>query len=335
MFISKQQPCLHRSTALIKLLRDWLSRLPIWREEKQNTKAEIFYAALFIIVLVIVGAVWQKAQAQDLSHDQSHGWQSEYAASSSQPELKWAVPVQVRVYGEDDIQKELEYAIWSWGQRTGHDISYGGQIEAIATGESRTITVRLIDALEMQAITKSFSTKGTTDFWYYTASGIMTGAVINLNSLYFPRDQDTGKVIVDRCALQTIVHELGHALGSRHTNESDDVMYPYSARGCRYSLSSNDIASTHYEGSECFIELTMENDLYLPDIHGKRVSLKKLEGNIWKIESMADNAENTCHSANTDEFLNLTMLDIRAPQARYWAKFKFIGNDQWELQYAE
>lgn len=319
----------------MKHLKNWIMRLPIWRKDTQNINTKLVYAVLFIVALLSVGAVWQKAQAQQLEHGQSHGWQSEFAASSASPKLKWDAPVEVRFHGDEDISKELEYAIWSWSQRTGHDISYGGKSPSVSNGASMTITVQLISPLEMQAKSNNFNTKGLTDFWYYSATGTMIGAVVNLNDLYFPRNKATGKVKIDQCALQTIVHEIGHAIGSRHTSSSDDVMSPYGATGCRYSLSPNDITAAAYDGSQCFVELTMENDLYIPDIHGKRVSLKKLEGNIWRIENLADNPESLCGTAQVDEQLNLTITDIRGEQAQLWARFKFIGNDQWELQYAQ
>ncbi|XP_017777221.1 PREDICTED: neutrophil collagenase [Nicrophorus vespilloides] len=45
---------------------------------------------------------------------------------------------------------------------------------------------------------------------------------------------------------QTAVHELGHALGLSHINETDSVMYPYYTYKENYSLTKSDIARIQY-----------------------------------------------------------------------------------------
>jgi len=276
---------------------------------------------LLIVAVIALGSMIPSvARAQDIASASSHNWQSESAASLPGPRLFWDRPVKVYFSGPEDIQRELEYALWSWSERTGLDISYGGKAETVAEGSSRIVTVKFSDDL-------GAFTQGNTQYWFYPDSGILAGAVISLNRLYFSS--------LDQCAIQTIVHEVGHSIGFRHTDSTDDVMHPYGATGCRYSLSRNDVALSPYSRSDCFVELTAEGDLYIPDIQGRRVSLKKQEGFVWQIESIADNAQANCLSASVDESLALTLLDIRTVDARYQAWFEFIGGDQWRLVYAD
>ena len=90
---------------------------------------------LFLVLVIALGSMIPSvAKAQDLASASSHSWQSESAASLPGPRLFWDRPVKVYFNGREDIQRELEYALWSWSERTGLDISYGGKAVSASCG---------------------------------------------------------------------------------------------------------------------------------------------------------------------------------------------------------
>jgi hypothetical protein len=232
----------------------------------------------------------------------------------------------------DRMVEGIEYAAWSWGQRLGKQISYIGETEGKGGARSGKVTIIWVDSGEMLGLTGNPTSYGTADTWYYVTDGSHSGVILHLNSWVFTQ-------LSDQCAQNTIIHEMGHALGIRgHAEHKHDVMYWYQEH-CRYALSEYDADMVPDIGTDkdlCFVELTREGDLYIPNFGGMAAYLAFDGTDRWSLEQYEPVIGGGCNTvAFDDETGMVTMTDVRTKGASYsLVELVPVADNTWQLHYA-
>lgn len=180
------------------------------------------------------------------------------------------------------MELAIEYAAeFAWSQYVAVGAEYEGETgEELADGkiivrwsyfplpETGALSVDT-GLVEYSADLGSSSTTLANARWWLDEAGLAR-AVITLNiALASPT--------VDRCMLETLVHEFGHVFMpvSAHSDYPGDVMFP--TRGaCRHSPSLTDLAMIRKPMLSCHVELTPDGWLEYPDYNGKRIALQPL-----------------------------------------------------------
>lgn len=231
----------------------------------------------------------------------------------------------------------IQYALWSWSQRTGIDIRWKG----------------LTDQLEIEGaiivlwgVKEDFARYDITGLKYLQMRGIAARqpsidgtykwAKVFFNDRYWP---ESG--VIGRREMVTVVHELGHALGAEHLEQKDSVMstnlaslHPYS-----YGLRCADFMPIQQGGSHTFIELTREYDLVIPCVQGQFADLQYIgDGNThkWRLRSLREAGEHQVESAVGPVDLekpDLVLTDVRGPElklTRVVLQYD-LGCEEWAL----
>jgi len=257
---------------------------------------------VLVAVIAIFGAFLQNAQAQTWGRDADLYF-------NNQINDKTTIPY-------------VEYALWSIRERTGMSAVYRGI--TIAESLPNAIVMRWEPQSEFTVCPYCI---GYT-YWVWDWEGYMVEARIMLNNSY---------AYTDKMLARVILHEIGHSLaGDIHHSHSGvfyaETLYPYD-----YALTTADVMELPYRmRSLCHAELTLENDIFIPDIQGKQVMLRYNGNSKWTIATMEDNPYTQgCAVNRVDEDLTLYLDDVRSINGNYIARLGFIGGDTWELEYAE
>lgn len=280
-------------------------RQPIW-------KSWTFRAVLFITLIIelILGLAYVKAYADE--------------------PLIWAMGATVEYNdGDAPIETEdlLEYAIWSWSERSGMDIRYAGDTQDRGDPRSGVITVRWADQQEINQAGGNERTVATTQYYHAAGSRLMTGAIILLNRARTD--------LSETCWQTGAIHELGHALGVNTHHPDTDALMHATQYHCRYALTHRDSDMVLASRQSCHVELTREGDLYIPSIAGQSAYLSRVGTQYrWELTDLRPATE-TCESGTVDGSLNLDLPDVRGVDAQYRVRLQWAGDDQWTLYYAE
>jgi hypothetical protein len=234
---------------------------------------------------------------------------------------------------EETMREAIRYSAWSWAQRTGIDIELRGTAaENIREGG-------IIFRWEPQQHFVSMGLPAVNAYtrrWIYSDTQLTYGYEVVLNLQSFKG--------LEVSNMRTIMHEMGHALGIReHSADRHSVMsIPVISEPARYALSTVDIVNVPgvaviERGSLCHAELTRELDIYIPDIQGKRASLKYMGDQLWKLQSVSENPQSSnCNSTAVDpQTLTLHINDLRSLEVTYQAILDYTGNDMWKLRWAQ
>ena len=220
------------------------------------------------------------------------------------------------------LQSYIEFAAWSWSQRTGVPVHYAG----ISSGqcEPGKITVRSYTHEE------------------YAANGL------NPNAASVVADCGTGRIIIinpSRIAWRSLLlHEVGHALGFwEHSSDIFDVMHAYARPTSRISTADalNVLKSPSWvpvsPPSLCHIEFDPDYTLVIPEINGRRAILGYLgtvDGyHTWAVLHSGRQPDmQGCNNATLDSNGIATLTDIRSMSRNYQsATFQFMGGISWRL----
>jgi hypothetical protein len=156
------------------------------------------------------------------------------------------------------------------------------------------------------------------------STGNIAGSVMSFDPVYLLGTPD--------CIQHMVTHEVGHAIGgSGHTASPHDVMYPNQTH-CRYALSVGDVGHVPYDGNTCFVELTKDYSLYIPNYKGY-AALLKYTGTGWKLAEHLPSSGKCSTVFELD--MNLTFGDIRSISGNYRAQLRYTGDETWVLDYAE
>jgi len=312
-----------------------LSRLNIWKAPGQDTRQEVWTVVWLSVILIVAGMMWEEAFGDTLAVHETHTWQSDFAASSG-PTIYWPVMPGIE-HNPAGAPKsfdaaELAYTAWSWSERIDRPLHFIGNTTSTGGSSTGKITVNWIDAFQMLATGRDVFTKGFARVWYYLETGIIAGAEVYLNST----------ILEGKCRIQAAAHEVGHSMGALiHSNNDHDVMYSTGATDCRYAISAADVSLLQYGRHTCHAELTMEHDIYLPNVKHEGVrksALLKYQGNmVWKLGPMkAIEDSRECSIASMDSAGVTTITDLRGVGGRLTkVKLAPMADDTWSLAWAE
>lgn len=220
---------------------------------------------------------------------------------------------------ESQMAEVIEYAAWSWSERTGHPIAYAGTTDATVI-EGRIVIVWEDLPLLVEGTYSILYGKAA---WRYNPdTGVMIRAIITLNR----RTLGTGGTLT-KCDKEVIVHEIGHGLGINHTADSHDVMN--GSRGaCRYSLSTGDVVAGQYGADTCYAELTPDLDLYLPDLKAEMAYEGAVDG--YQTWSLISNAPGLSQCASVRDG-QVTLTDVRTLGRTYTVAVLEPWMGKWRL----
>lgn len=220
----------------------------------------------------------------------------------------------------DTAEAVLRYAAWSWSQRTGLIIDYmGTTTQAQIDG---AIVVRWISALDM-ILSRGVFTRAYTSNRYYPHSNELVSSEIILKASDW-----SGSLYNARRDAQTLIHEMGHAIGiNGHSDNVSAVMYPSQQSG-RYALTVYDVRMAGYQQHICHAELTPHGDVYIPAIMGAGVTLTPVDG-LFHISHEHHSGE-ICSGSFDGQ--RVTINEVRAFDATYHDAVLVQHNDGWMVE---
>lgn len=219
----------------------------------------------------------------------------------------------------------LNYALWSIEQRSGRSGNFAGYTSANAN--SWAINVRWVSKAYIQSLTGSSFDAYTTWSW--------SGSSMTNSEVMLAYDAITGQ----KQLTNLMIHELGHALsGEIHHSGENGVFRAHTSYPHDYALTTQDVMQLDDHGrSLCHAELTLENDIYIPDIQGQSALLRYQGSETWKLYYVKANPlTQGCTQASVTEAMVIEIDDLRGYSGNYTSVVLApIGNDTWELEYAE
>lgn len=240
---------------------------------------------------------------------------------------EWTDRIPVYYQGQDKPHaiESLQYAIWSWRERTGWDIYYAGETrEDIMEGG---IVMRWdgADHFSRQGWDPQ-TARGYAKRWVHGGTDRLYSYEAVLHERLY---------LMETLTTETMVHELGHALAlsGSHLEDQGAVMRQGSNR--RYALSTTDVLNVTAQGSLCHAELTRELDIYVPDIEGMRGLLRYVGQEIWILDELSPNPVSPGCDAAMLYKDDLYFYDLRSPEHTWYAELEWIGHNLWRLRYAE
>jgi len=234
-----------------------------------------------------------------------------------------------------EIEPVIKHCVWSINERTALGIEWSG-IVGTEVAEPGNPVIRWVTPKWLSD--HGYSAIDTLGLALTYASGKIA---IVLNTLHYV----DGLSIKNR---RTIMHEMLHPIhpgtGSQdHLADNHAVLAARTVFGHkpRYSLSMADYMPVQKGGSHGHCELTMENDLYIPDIHGHRASLIYIgdgSNHSWKLgeTSICPQSLGYTGSRFDGDTGKLYLDDVRGStlSARN-VILAPIGEDQWKLESAD
>ena len=289
------------------------------RDPRSSGNAPLILALVAALIMLGLNVFMPRAEASELELYTSHGWQEEYAAM--RPGMTyWPDSITIELNQTNapvDASQMLSRAAWSWGQRTGKNITFAVSTASQGAPTSGRVTVVWRTLAQIRNITGSSTTAAATKRWTYTNTGHIAGVII-----YLPIDRP-------QCMEHAILHEIGHAIGIQgHDNtEPTDVMNETQAH-CLAALTVRDVEMAPYQDNNCHAELLADGSLHIPSVGGWAVHLSP---SLQILRAMPQSK--VCAEARLDGS-DLLLSDIRSPSGRWMGQLR-NENKQWQVVWVE
>lgn len=182
-----------------------------------------------------------------LSHDAQIALSSEkpcgFAQNSEGQRLSWKQKVPVHVYLSNDFPDEFIPAVKAAAEKWNDSLN-----RTLFIVEEQKLTSQNVKNMIDWITTSGMKStdQGVTKIQYSKNRIYQATMKINAKSFHFYMDEPDGSADVHLESL--MIHELGHLLGLKHSDQLPTVMWP-SLRGStkRIDLSDNDVSSTRCE----------------------------------------------------------------------------------------
>ena len=294
----------------------------IKRDPRSSGNAPLILALVAALIMLGLNIFMPRAEASELELYTSHGWQEEYAAM--RPGMTyWPDGITIELNQTNapvDASQMLSRAAWSWGQRTGKNITLAGSTASQGDARSGKVTVVWRTLSQIRSISGSSTTAAATKRWTYTDTGHIAGVIV-----YLPIDRP-------QCMEHTILHELGHAIGI-HGHEGakpEDVMHVTQAN-CLPALTAQDVSMAPYVDNKCHAEIFADGSLYIPGVEGWGVHLKP-ENGILVVKRAAPSLAQCAESRIING--DLYLADVRSLQGRWIGQLTPVEGG-WQIVWAE
>jgi hypothetical protein len=218
-----------------------------------------------------------------------------------------------------EMVEAIKYALWSLTSRVDLEAEYVG-----LTGNAKTmdrITIQWGDLPQPMFWGELY---GWTEWHFYDINGPDVMVRIILDRTLAKLDWEKAGNKFGACLRETLHHELfhafqGHILGDPgradkgHSTNPDDMMY--GDRGtCRYTASPTDLAMLGKPLKPCYVELTPDLGLYLPDMRAGLVYRGAIGGyQTWDVASYTPGLSQCARIENG----RIILSDIRTMGKRY------------------
>jgi len=234
-----------------------------------------------------------------------------------------------------DLETFLGFTNWSLQSRTGLEMPYSGQ--TTSTRIAGGVVIRAASPKEIETTYPSLSplwTKGV------NASSGNAWFEILLNTLWLDE-------VFGDSQKETVFHELLHTpykvikgIKFGHVEDDHAVMFRTSGNG-RYNLSMTDYMPIQIGGSFSHAELSMENDLYIPEIQGMCAFLRYTWDGTYHTWKLAELTECDFPLGYTGASFDVTTRQIKLADVRgQTIRVRDVvlapnGGDTWRLINAE
>lgn len=214
------------------------------------------------------------------------------------------------------MEETIKYACWSIRERTGIDIRYASQTSEYRVVGKITVFIALPEDYDDYGATYSFYNRGFASR-AHQPNEPYESVVVGIGRHWHVGDMNRR----NKC---TVVHELLHACGADHIDHESAVMrasFNEMMPGS-YGLTCADFMPLQRGGNHTFVELTMENDLFIPCVSGKIVDLEYVGDGLvhkWKLRRLSDAGQPQVESAVEPVNLqkpDLIFTDVRSPTMR-------------------
>lgn len=214
------------------------------------------------------------------------------------------------------MEETIKYACWSIRERTGIDIRYAGQTSEHRVVGKITVFMALDKDYPEYQMPYNFYNRGFASRAQWPDQpyeSVVVGIYRHWHA--------AALTLRNKC---TVVHELLHACGAEHIAHDSAVMrasFNEMLPGS-YGLTCADFLPLAIGGDHAYVELTMENDLFMPCVRGMIVDLQYVGDGVthrWKLRRLSPAGEGAVESAVICEDLrkpDLVLTDVRSPTMR-------------------
>jgi hypothetical protein len=252
------------------------------------------------------------------------------------------------VSGIIDYSAMVQFAKWSWEQRAGFDIDWGGSISALSYADcttATTITVRTTAGASEANPEFRFVSNPTT----IAQTAECTNGAGTANRM-FVTGFNPGFPLPAQYLRKSVLHEVGHMLGAvgHHSNVYGVLFATDSILKSDYLLTTSDVElvlsspawSTYASPSYCHNELASDNDLMIPEVvlGGTRTrALLNYVGVVggyhtWGVNYTSDSpSPKNCSNNSQDGSGNITLTDVRGMSGSYASATLQPYGGQWRL----